>query len=95
MLRYMTTHTYAHSVPRSRCVQLRLGEPNERAVADMWDQFFNRLLENLLQAFKRRVEQYEEELRSYMVNRLSPDWNYCRFFELKVCERGLFVRCTG
>jgi hypothetical protein len=67
-------------------VQLRLGETEPRALADMWDQFFNRLLECILVAFKRRVEMYEDEIRALMVDRNSPDFNYSRFYVLKVCR---------
>eukprot|EP00123_Amoebidium_parasiticum_P011023 comp20470_c0_seq1/m.26083 comp20470_c0_seq1/g.26083 ORF comp20470_c0_seq1/g.26083 comp20470_c0_seq1/m.26083 type:complete len:1249 (-) comp20470_c0_seq1:392-4138(-) len=62
-----------------RCVELQLGSRNN----DTWDQFLNRVLENLLHSFKRRVERYEEDLRKMMTNRMVPGWNYCQFFILK------------
>lgn len=65
-------------------MQLRLGETEPRVLSDMWDQFFNRLLECILVAFKRRVELYEEEMRTLMVDRNSPDFNYSQFYMLKV-----------
>ena len=76
------THPPFHS--GHRCIQLKLGEPDPRAVTDTWDQFFNRLLEDILASFKRRVEQYEEELRAQMSNRMQQDWDCIAYFQCKV-----------
>ncbi|ORY37942.1 hypothetical protein BCR33DRAFT_854401 [Rhizoclosmatium globosum] len=66
--------------PKTNLIHLK---PQHQKDQSIWQDFFLKLKELILQSFNAKLLQYDEDTRRLDAQRLLPGWNYCQFFILK------------
>lgn len=68
---------------KDRCIQIREGYSSDMESMEVWSEMMTRIKERVLEAFSRRVDLYEDEVRKLEAKKNVMGWNFGTFFYMK------------